>query len=404
MLERPKQGPLKCLPLCLAALLAACSDPTPAQPPAGSGGATPNAGGAGGRATGGNGGGQNAGGQGGSNRDAGADQTAPCGASNLTCNPLAALPQELEATGLIAHITAGETKKAERVFAYTPSPELYSNGLGKKRFLLLPTGGSVNNQNRDVWEYPVGSIFVKTFYDERAGAARPVETRLIRRTDNRFEPFEYSVYRWSEDGRSATLLDIAGNKRTPVSVSVAGRSLNHTIPSRNDCGECHDKNAQAASTIIGFDEVRLNHPGKSGNTTTQLQDLARDGVFSAAIPATPRKITDPNPNLQRVKTFVFGNCAHCHHGQQGIVDFRPDVFVANTIGKPPESPGITAPDGWARVVAGAPDMSLVYLQARGGELPKGLRPMPQVGIDVRDLPVFTAELDALRTWIMSLPR
>jgi hypothetical protein len=383
-------------------------------PPSGAGGSgtvpsvrTGGASGGRGGLAGGQGGG--AASQGGSGGNAGQDArppeetSTPCTPSNLTCTPLAPLPSDLQATGLVAHITSGETKAADRVFAYAPSPELYSNGLGKRRFLLLPAGKTVNNQNRDAWEYPVGTIFVKTFYDDRSGGPRPVETRLIRVTTDRFEPFEYSVYRWADDGRTATLLDIAGNTRTPVNVTIAGRALTHTIPSKNDCGECHDKNAQAGSTIIGFDELRLNNPGMSGGTTTQLDELGRAGVFATSVPSTPKKITDPNPVLQRVKTFVFGNCVHCHHGQQGIVDFRPDVFVANTIGKPPESPGITAPDGWARVVAGAPEMSLVYLQARGGELPKGLRPMPQVGVDVRDLPAFKDEVEALKTWISSLP-
>ena len=332
------------------------------------------------------------------------DQSPPCPPGNLVCAPLKGFPKTLAETGLLGLVLPSPAHaRPAAARGYVPVPELYSDGLTKGRFMLLPPGTRVNNQNRAAWEFPVGVIFVKTFFDQRAGSERPVETRLIRRGTDRFEPFEYAVYRWSDDGREATLLDISGNNHTAVMVSVAGRSFAHTIPSQNDCAECHEKNARAASTIIGFDEIRLNHTAQASGGETLLEAFAKAGVFSAPIPTMPAKIVDANPTLQRVKTFVFGNCVHCHHGQQGVVDFRPDVLVANTVGKLPESPGVTAPDGWARVVPGVPEKSVLYVQARGTGLPNSLKPMPQIGVEVRDLPAFVDELDAMKAWITSLP-
>jgi hypothetical protein len=328
-------------------------------------------------------------------------EAAPCPASDLTCNPLAPFPATLAEAGLSA--PAPVFVRAAAGHPYTPAPELYSDGLHKERILLLPPGTTVDNADRAVWKFPVGALLVKTFFDEggNGGSRRPIETRLIRHGTDRFEPYEFAVYKWSGDG--AERLDIAGNKRGSASVTIAGRSFTHTIPSQNDCGECHNRNAMKTSTVIGFDEIRLNHPGPNGGSDTQLTKLSGAGVFAAPLPATPATISDPNPVLQQLQRFVFGNCVHCHNGAMSLVDLSPAVFVANTIDKEPDSPGITPPAGARRVVAGKPEDSVLYLQTRGTNLPLGLRPMPQVGVEVRDLPAFSAELSNMEAWIRSLP-
>ena len=329
-------------------------------------------------------------------------EAAPCPTGNLVCQPLAALPPRLEDTGLLA--SAGVVRPPGG-HGYAPSPELYSDGLSKERFLLLPAGATVDNRNRAIWEFPLGTMFVKTFFDEGGPSGRrPVETRIIRRVPDRFDPFEYAVYRWNAEGSAAELLDIAGNRESNAMVKVGGREFLHGIPSRNQCGDCHEKNALYASPIIGFDEIRLNHKTPSDAARPQIEELAARGIFAAEIPRPAATITDPNPQLLQVKRFVFGNCVHCHHGKMNIVDFRPDVFVANTVNQMPEAPGIAVPEGHRRVVPGDPEKSVVYLQARGTGLPTGLKPMPNVGVKMRELPEFTRELDNLKAWILSLPR
>jgi hypothetical protein len=361
------------LPLALAALLSTAACGSNQSPP---GGPTPAA-------------------------DAGSDTAGPCPAGNLTCDPIAAFPASLEATGLFT--SPLRDVRPARGTKYTPSPELYSDGLTKERFLVLPAGAKVDTSKRTAWEFPIGTIAVKTFFDERGGSRHPVETRLIRRVDDRFDPWQFAVYKWNEDGTAASVLRISGNTRNPTPVTVAGRNFTHTIPSRNDCGECHEKNTRAGSNIIGFDELRLNHKLTPDAAAPQLEDLAAQGVLSAA-PAKPfAEIKDANPTLERLKRFVFGNCVHCHNGQMNLVDFRPDVFVANVIKKVPESPGLAPPPDHFRVAPGDPEKSVIYLQARGTNLPEGLRPMPQVGVEVRDLPAFADELENMKAWIKSLP-
>jgi hypothetical protein len=291
---------------------------------------------------------------------------------------------------------------SDRLVPFQPSPELWSDGLHKLRYLLLPPGGKVDNKKADGWEYPLGAIAVKTFLHDTPAGRRPVETRLIRKVADPVEPFEFHVYRWNADGTDAELIDITNP--VPVPVTVAGRSFMHDIPSKTHCGDCHTANAQMASTIIGLSELHLGGKLSPSEPEPQLAALARRGLLTSPVSATPPTITDPDPVLQRVKRFMVGQCVHCHNGQgANPIDLRPEVFVRNTVNKAPEGPGVEPPPGWLRIRPRMPERSVVYLQTLGGNLPATLRIMPPVGVRVRDLPEFAGELENLKAWINSLP-
>jgi hypothetical protein len=339
--------------------------------------------------------------------DAARDAMPACPAGMLLCAPLGPLPASLRDTGLVPGAAQGDPSRwPARAHPYAPSPDLWSDGLHKERALLLPEGGRVDNSDPKRWSFPVGTLFIKTFLDDGPRGPHPVETRLIRRVASELDPYEYAVYQWNSEGTDATLLDITGDQRRRIDITIAGATFPHDLPSRLDCGECHEKNALVASAFIGFDEIRLNSKLTEAAPRTQLAELAAQGVFTAPLPAQPAEIKDANPVLERVKRFVYGNCAHCHNGDPSAqADFRPAAFEASTIRKPVDASGVSAPKGWLRVVPGNPEMSVVYVQARGINLPPSLREMPQVGVAVRAaLPGFKAYLDDLRAWIMSLPR
>jgi hypothetical protein len=406
--------------LIIAGLLAGCSSPAGPSKTGGQG----DEGGTGGDEEGGKGGtaGKGSGGSGGTGgqkppADAGAGGSTPpdagasgdaggCAAGNLLCNPSADLPKTLKETGLFPSFP-DMTKPADNVRWYHPDPELYSDGLHKDRWIVLPKGMKIDTSDRKNWVFPVGTLFVKTFSDDGPNGKRPVETRVIRPSTNAFEPFDFAVYKWNADGTAASLLDNAGMTRTPVPVKVGTNSWMHTIPSRIDCGECHEKahlkDELPVSDLIGFDEIRLNGPGQTG-VPNQLKAFTDLGFFTAAPPATAADIRLPNNKvLEGVERFVYGNCVHCHNaGNDGVTDFTPEVFLANTVNKEATS-HVMPPAGWKLVVPGKPLMSVVYVQALGTMLPAtgNLRPMPPVGVEVRTTAPFTTDLDNLKAWITS---
>jgi glucose/arabinose dehydrogenase len=337
--------------------------------------------------------------------DASGGDTSPgdaggCSDPAFVCDPAAPLPTSIKATGFFpAAPDLSPTLAALR--PYQPSPELWSDGLHKQRHILLPHGRTIDNGDAAAWSFPVGTVFVKTFLDDGpAGKPRPIETRIIRRTADPFAEFEFAVYRWNAEGSDASLLSITGTTRTPVSVTVAGKTFTHNIPSENDCGDCHKAQAKVAgSAIIGFDELRLAGPRRDA-TQSQLSELGAAGLFAQSVPQKPRVIQDSDPVLAKVKTFVFGNCVHCHHAKSSQVDLNPEVFVANTVGQKVDASGIQAPPGWFRVTPGMPEKSVLYVQAERliAALPMGMKPMPPIGVTIPD----PDGVSAIAGWIRAL--
>jgi hypothetical protein len=281
---------------------------------------------------------------------------------------------------------------APGVLTFTPGLQLWSDGLYKKRQVLLPMGQKIDISNREKWIFPIGTIFVKTFLADGPNGMKPVETRFIRRTDHpdEFEQYVFDVYRWNDAGTEATLLNI--DERTPAPVTLAGMNRTHQIPSRDDCRKCHGTNN---TPVIGFDEIRLNSPLMSGGRT-QLETFATAGFFNQALPSPAATISDGNMLTQRVKSYIYGNCYHCHNGNDSqAFDMRPDTFVMTVVRQPTMGSGTAA---GIRVVPGNPNMSVLYRQMTRLNLPMGLNPMPPVGVQIGD----PDALMLIRQWIMSL--
>jgi hypothetical protein len=176
-----------------------------------------------------------------------------------------------------------------------------------------------------------------------------------------------------------------------VDVTVGGQRFTHQIPSREDCGKCHEANATA---IIGFDETRLAW-APSGTGETELGRFRRLGLISGGPSDPPPPIADADPTLGALKGYVVGNCVHCHDGRNPtVVDMRPAVLAANMVCKGTTSSGTAA---GTLVVPGRPETSIFYLQIARMTGP-GINPMPPVGVQRPD----AQAMDLARRWIISL--
>jgi glucose/arabinose dehydrogenase len=304
----------------------------------------------------------------------------------LVEDPLGPLPVKLTDTGIFADDT--HTKPIARAIRYEPSLPLWSNGSDKARWLLLPEGTQIDNTQRDHWEFPVGTLFFKTFSFSASGKTDRVETRLIRRTR---EGWEYHAYKWR--GSDADLLSL--ERALPVTNNPSNVvKYKHEIPSRFDCRSCHESNQMP---VIGFDELRLS-AGAADGGRTQLQELAARGVFKHPIPSDPERIALEDPRTRVVLGYLHGNCAHCHNGSENTMstlDLTHSVALANLVGKETEGSGQAS---GVRVVPGVPEQSVLYLAMSGeGDDPE-LQDMPPVGVQVRD----SAAIKLIREWITAL--
>jgi hypothetical protein len=346
--------------------------------------------------------------------------------SSLFCDPFGPMPMSIKATGIFP-AAPDLTKHSMSLREYVPDPPLWSDGMNKQRFLLLPPGTKIDNSNRTNWLFPPGTVFIKTFFDDSGAGGKPraIETRFIRAAkQGSVFPYEYYVYQWNADGSDATLVVDNNNGDTetaiPVMITInrmengqpftvnGGKPFSHDIPSRSMCGKCHEENGMVGQTFIGFDEIRLNSKFSATSTKTQLQEFSDAGIFTGPIPANPTTITDSSNDmgrLLRIKKFVFGNCVHCHNGNS-VFDMHPDVLVANTVNQPTQAQSVSPPAGWKRIVPKSPQTSVVYVQTQRTMIPppvgsmNRLRPMPPVG--VADVAADQAALKDMYDWIMSL--
>ena len=277
-------------------------------------------------------------------------------------DPLGDLPAKLSDVGIYSGSRVSAPVQPAQ--AYEPSYPLWSDGGEKFRSFVLPAGTSTDATDPDNYVFPLGTLIFKTFSFATPTSPRqpvPVETRLLRLTDG---GWELAAYIWDEDAADADLLDLKRSQTRNV-LSEQGEVVQHTIPSRLECRQCHES---STSEVLGINQLQL------------AKALPKHGPLTTA-----------------VLGYFVGNCVHCHNGTNGAAssfDLRPDAALANLIDQPTAS-SATA-DG-IRVVPGKPEQSVLYLGVKGGpELE--VKDMPPLGVALRD----AAAIQQLSDWISAL--
>ena len=233
-------------------------------------------------------------------------------------------PQKLSETGCFD--SADITKPAEGLIPYTVNSRLWSDGLGKYRWMAIPDGETVTiGDDGNNWTFPIGSVLVKEF---RLGEKR-VETRLfMRHGDGEWAGYSYE---WNEQGTDATLLGEGKSKQIDGQV--------WDFPSPSECMLCHTK---ASDYVLGPETVGLNglftYPG-SGETANQIATLDHIGLFALSLPPggpqamdTVVNYSDPSKSPEsRARSYLHANCGNCHQPRAtGLADFRYQVLFSET--------------------------------------------------------------------------
>ena len=305
----------------------------------------------------------------------------PPAPGTLLADPSAALPDDLADLGIYPAVP-DLTVVPAGVVPYEPSWPLWSNGSAKHRYLAMPAGTQIDVADPSAWRFPAGAVLVKTFlYDDGEGCAVPVETRVMRMTDD--GSWDFAAYGWDETGESATRLDLT--LPVPRPVQVDGETFDHHVPAEIDCRSCHETGLGDA---LGLDPTQLS--------AAQLQVL--QPWLSA--PVTPTPVPASDEATEAVLGLFVGNCVHCHNGGDGpaaAFDLRPAVALANTIDVPTDS---SASAAGIRIVPGDPEASILFAAYSGETDDPEVSPMPPVGVDRRD----AASIERLRTFIEGLRR
>lgn len=269
----------------------------------------------------------------------------------------------------------------ENGYLFDLSTPLFSDYASKYRVLWTPAGEKLGwregnaSAPSDTLYFPPGSVIAKTFTfkDEDAGSENIVETRLlIHRTDADGSTFwEGLAYVWEKDNDgnyvdanlsiSGETVDVSWVYTEPhpeVDTVYRGSTNAYSVPSPNQCGECHRNDDRPAGDAPIGPKVRLLNIALADGATNQLQDMidkgiltAPDGGLNVVNGITTNALRLPNyiapvdsgatdsefiniPDTastngdgrhaedtleyrleMRARAYLETNCAHCHNGK-----------------------------------------------------------------------------------------
>ncbi|HJL16230.1 MAG TPA: SO2930 family diheme c-type cytochrome [Sandaracinaceae bacterium LLY-WYZ-13_1] len=316
-------------------------------------------------------------------------------------------PENLSSWGLFED-GATQTPR-EGVLPYEIVSPLFSDYATKHRFIQLPEGGQIAYTADGDWEYPVGTVLVKTFgfsndlRDPSAGE-RIIETRLLVLEETGWEPY---VYLWNEDATEAV--------HTPTGARVdvewihhdgEVRSIEYRVPNEIQCANCHG--GAEPTSPIGPRAEQLDMAYDYGDgPENQLEHMASLGWFANAVPPAADRAPLAAPDDEaadldaRARAYLDANCAHCHQdggaaGQSGLwLNAHVTEPLQLGICKRPVAAGAGTGGRTYDIVPGAPDESVMVFRMESEE----------PGIKMPELPTVLSHAEGValvREWIANM--
>ena len=287
-------------------------------------------------------------------------------------NPLKYAKPKLSDYGFFKHRMADHIP-AEGVIPYSVSAQLFSDYALKSRFIVLPEGQRLQYKSDGSFDFPQGSVLIKTFYYP-ADFRNPnqeiklMETRLLTHTPEGWMGFAYV---WNETQTEA-FLEIAG-ERLPVSfIHSDGEKieLEYSVPNFNQCKGCHVNQNQMIP--IGPKVRLLNHEFEyPDGTMNQLKkwnilEMINGLPNLSTLPHTP-DYDDPLEGsiAERSRAWIDINCAHCHRlgapGETSGLFLNIEESDPTRLGifKPPVAAGRGSGNMRYTIVPGNPEESIM---------------------------------------------
>jgi len=246
------------------------------------------------------------------------------------------IPPLLSQTGAFANVQ--DLVPAKSLIPYDLIVPFWSDGADKIRFVSIPDQ-KIKFSPTGEWNFPAGTVFVKTFelpVDEtNPTTKRRLETRLLVRDE---AGGVYGVtYKWRADNSDADLLTTNLTEAITIKTAAGVRTQNWYYPSRQDCLTCHTPNA---GLVLGVKTRQLNRDFAypSGVADNELRTWNHLGLFDADLNETQlqnlpalARIEDTRRSLEdRARSYLDANCAQCHRprGTVAYFDARFDTPLA----------------------------------------------------------------------------
>lgn len=296
----------------------------------------------------------------------------------------------------------------ESIFPYRISTSLFTDYAFKSRFIVLPNDEKIKYINSEMFDFPVGTVFIKTFYypsDFRTPDInwQIIETRLLIHTPEGWTGYPYI---WNKEQTDA-ILEIAGDRQEVSWIDKSGssQSVNYLIPNFNMCKGCHVINN--VFQPIGPKPRLLNCENKyNGLHKNQLRKMIEMDMVVDLPPIPDVQITAEwnNPNYpldERARAYLDVNCAHCHskYGPaktSGLfLNYHENDLTKLGIFKAPVAAGRGSGGLQYNIVPGKPNKSIFIFRMESND-PGVL--MPESGRKM----VHKEGVELIREWIKEL--
>lgn len=302
---------------------------------------------------------------------------------------------------------------APGVIPYTVAAPLWADAAGKGRYFLLPEGETLTLTDRDEWQFPLGSVVIKTFFVDLDRAApetslKTVETRLlVKQEETGDKQWRSYIYRWNEEQTEATRIKAGADFVVPY-VDEQGQPAEqiYIIPDENTCGSCHERDD--VLNVLGVTTAQMNTEiERDGERINQLTWLAEQGVIADPLPdpSTLEAYADPAGDADldaRARAYLHGNCAHCHRpggggGSSGLKFLAWETDPAEYgVCKVPAAAGPGTGGNAYDIVPGHPEQSIVVFRMASED--------PE--IKMPELPSLLADdfgVELISEWIAAMP-
>lgn len=297
----------------------------------------------------------------------------------------------------------------EGVIPYDVTTPLFSDYTVKYRYVWMPEGVSAEYRDREAFDFPVGTVLIKTFSylndmrDPSLGE-RIIETRLLIHNSKGWKGW---VYLWNED-RTDAVLKIAGTTVDVEWIHTNGekRANNYIVPNINQCKSCHEQGGELEPLGPKARYLNKEYPYEGGGLN-QIMRLTQAGYLHGApedlnsIDTVVDYSDESAPINKRARAWLEINCMHCHNpeGPANTTGFVLDYYETDPIKlgvmKPPVAAGRGSGGRLFDIVPGKPDESILMYRIESTD----------PGIMMPELPrrlVHHESVKLIREWIREM--
>ena len=293
---------------------------------------------------------------------------------------------------------------------YDLNTPLFSDYALKQRYLYLPPGARVRYRAEGAFDFPVGTVLVKSFSypaDLRrpAESVRTLETRLLVRRKSGWVALAYV---WNPEQTRATLK--RAGARLPVGfIDPAGqpRRIDYAVPNANQCKECHAVDGEIAPIGPRAHALNRHYPYAEG-AENQLARWTRTGLLTGAPDpvAAPRAAAwnDAAAPLEgRARAYLDANCGHCHNprgmaSNSGLnLNLEEKRPAALGVGKRPVAAGRGSGGRAVSIAPGDPDGSILVYRMASTEPGVMMPELSRALVHAEGLELVRAYVAGLRT-------